>query len=97
MALSIWFACSLNFNSKFYGYGNNKYGQLGLIDIKYTKIPKKLEIPEKEIKNNNDFVIKIICSNTISVLITYKGKIYVCGNFNPKDFKTFWSKTSICF
>ena len=72
-------------NSKFYGYGNNKYGQLGLIDIKYTKIPKKLEIPEKEIKNNNDFVIKIICSNTISVLITYKGKIYVCGNFNPKE------------
>ncbi len=34
---------------------------------------------------SNDFVIKIICSNTISVLITYKGKIYVCGNFNPKE------------
>ena len=76
---------SIKGNPKFFGYGNNKYGQLGLINIKYTKIPKKLEIPENEINNNNDFVVKIICSNAISVLITRKGKIYACGNFNPKE------------
>ena len=71
--------------SKFFGYGNNKYGQLGFIDIKYTKIPKKMEIPINEIKNTNDFVTKIICGNTLSILITKKGKIYSCGNFNPKE------------
>ena len=76
---------SIKGNSKFFGYGNNKYGQLGLIDIKYTKIPKKLEIPENEINNNNDFVVKIMCSNALSLLITRKGKIYACGNFNPKE------------
>ena len=76
---------SIKGNPKFFGYGNNKYGQLGLINIKYTKIPKKLEIPENEINNNNDFVVKVICSNAISVLITRKGKIYACGNFNPKE------------
>ena len=72
-------------NSKLFGYGNNKYGQLGLIDIKYTKIPKKLKIPEDEIKNNNDFITKIICSNSISILNTIKGKIYITGNYNPKE------------
>ena len=71
--------------SKFFGYGNNKYGQLGFTDIKYTKIPKKMEIPINEIKNNNDFVNKIICANTLSILLTKKGKIYKCGNFNPKE------------
>ena len=71
--------------SKFFGYGNNKYGQLGFTDIKYTKIPKKMEIPINEIKNNNDFVNKIICANTLSILLTKKGKIYTCGNFNPKE------------
>ena len=76
---------SIKGTSKFFGYGNNKYGQLGLIDIKYTKIPKKLEIPENEINNNNDFVVKIMCSNALSILITRKGKIYACGNFNPKE------------
>ena len=76
---------SIKGTSKFFGYGNNKFGQLGLIDIKYTKIPKKLEIPENEISNNNDFVVKIMCSNALSLLITRKGKIYACGNFNPKE------------
>ena len=71
--------------SKFFGYGNNKYGQLGFTDIKYTKIPKKMEIPINEIKNNNDFINKIICANTLSILLTKKGKIYTCGNFNPKE------------
>ena len=76
---------SIKGESKFFGYGNNKYGQLGFIDIKYTKIPKKIEIPTDEIKNNNDFVTKIICGNTLSILITKKGKIYACGNFIPKE------------
>ena len=71
--------------SKFFGYGNNKYGQLGFTDIKYTKIPKKMEIPINEIKSNNDFVSKIICANALSILLTKKGKIYTCGNFNPKE------------
>ena len=76
---------SIKGESKFFGYGNNKFGQLGFIDIKYTKIPKKIEIPTDEIKNNNDFVTKIICGNTLSILITKKGKIYACGNFIPKE------------
>ena len=76
---------SIKGESKFFGYGNNKYGQLGFIDIKYTKIPKKIEIPIDEIKNNNDFVTKIISGNTLSILVTKKGKIYACGNFNPKE------------
>jgi len=44
-----------------------------------------MEIPINEIKNNNDFVNKIICANTLSILLTKKGKIYTCGNFNPKE------------
>ena len=72
-------------NIKIWGYGNNKFGQLGLVNTKYSKIPIKLEIPENELKINNDFIVKIICSNTISLLITKKEKIYICGNFNQKE------------
>ena len=72
-------------NMKIWGYGNNRFGQLGLINTKYSKIPLKLEIPENELKMNNDFIINIICSNTISLLITKKDKIYICGNYNPKE------------
>ena len=72
-------------NLKIWGYGNNRMGQLGLVNLKYSKNPIKLNIPEKEIKINNDFIVKIICSNTISLLITKKGKIYICGNFNIKE------------
>ena len=72
-------------NIKIWGYGNNRFGQLGLASTKYSKIPIKLEIPENDLKLNNDFIVKIICSNTISLLITKKGKIYICGNFSQKE------------
>ena len=72
-------------NMKIWGYGNNRFGQLGLSNIKYSKTPLKLEIPENELKMNNDFIIDIICSNTISLLITKKEKIYITGNFSPKE------------
>ena len=72
-------------NIKIWGYGNNRFGQLGLASTKYSKIPTKLEIPENDLKINNDFIVKIICSNTISLLITKKEKIYICGNFNQKE------------
>ena len=72
-------------NMKIWGYGNNRFGQLGLANIKYSKTPLKLEIPENELKMNNDFIIDIICSNTISLLITKKEKIYITGNFSPKE------------
>ena len=72
-------------NIKIWGYGNNRFGQLGLASAKYSKIPIKLEIPENDLKLNNDFIVKIICSNTISLLITKKEKIYICGNFNQKE------------
>ena len=72
-------------NMKIWGYGNNKFGQLGLINTKYSNIPIKLKIPENELKINNDFIVKIICSNTISLLVTKKDKIYICGNFNQKE------------
>ena len=72
-------------NIKIWGYGNNRLGQLGLASTKYSKIPIKLEIPENDLKLNNDFIVKIICSNTISLLITKKEKIYICGNFNQKE------------
>ena len=72
-------------NIKIWGYGNNRFGQLGLASTKYSKIPTKLEIPENDLKINNDFIVKIICSNTISLLITKKGKIYICGNFSQKE------------
>ena len=72
-------------NIKAWGYGNNRSGQLGLTNIKYSKNPLKLEIPENEMKANNDFIVKIICSNSISVLKTKRDKIYICGNFNIKE------------
>ena len=72
-------------NIKIWGYGNNRFGQLGLASTKYSKIPIKLEIPENDLKLNNDFIVKIICSNTISLLVTKKEKIYICGNFNQKE------------
>ena len=70
---------------KIWGYGNNRSGQLGVVSTKYSKIPIKLEIPENELKINNDFIVKIICSNTISLLLTKNNKIYICGNFNQKE------------
>ena len=72
-------------NMKIWGYGNNRSGQLGIVSNKYSKIPIKLEIPENELKLNNDFIVKIICSNTISLLLTKNNKIYICGNFNQKE------------
>lgn len=72
-------------NIKVWGYGNNRNGQLGLTNIKYSKNPLKLETPENEMKTNNDFIVKIYCSNSISVLKTRRDKIYICGNFNIKE------------
>ena len=72
-------------NIKIWGYGNNRSGQLGVVNTKYSKIPIKLEIPENDLKINNDFIVKIICSNTISLLLTKNEKIYICGNFNQKE------------
>ena len=71
-------------NIKIWGYGNNKFGQLGLVNTKYSKIPIKLEIPENELKINNDFIVKIICSNTISLLITKKEKIMILMKIKRK-------------
>ena len=75
-------------NMKIWGYGNNRSGQLGIVSTKYSKIPIKLEIPEDELIINNDYIIKIICSNTISILRTKNEKIYICGNFNQKEKQT---------
>ena len=70
-------------NLKIWGWGNNKNGNLGILNLKYTKKPIKISAPSN--LEEDDFIMNLICSKEITVFITRKKKIYICGNFNLKE------------
>ncbi len=68
-----------------WGWGSNKQGQLGQVNFNHTyiKSPRKINIPD--MKHKNDFIIKIYCGKTFSLLQTKFGELYVTGNYSAKD------------
>lgn len=68
---------------KLYGWGSNKYGQLGLMNYNpgFLKSPTGIPLPELA---HNDSVEKIYCLRSSSMIITRFGYIFITGNYNPK-------------
>ncbi len=71
--------------SKLWGWGSNKLGQLGQINYNnnYIKQPTVINLPE--MKDENDYVVKIYCGKTYSMLLTKFGEIYITGNYSVKE------------
>jgi alpha-tubulin suppressor-like RCC1 family protein len=68
---------------KLYGWGSNKNGQLGLnSDKTFIKTPTLITLPD--LTNENDYINKIYCGKTFSLLLTNYGEIFITGNYNPK-------------
>jgi len=71
--------------STLWGWGSNKFGQLGQIDYynNFVKQPTIINLPE--MKDENDYVVKIYCGKTYSLLLTKFGEIYITGNYSVKE------------
>lgn len=71
--------------TKLWGWGSNKQGQLGQINYNHNffKTPTKINLPE--MKHENDFIIRIYCGKSFSLLQTKFGELYVTGNYSAKD------------
>jgi hypothetical protein len=71
-------------NVKLWGWGSNKYGQLGQFSTNtFIKPPILINLPE--LTNKNDYITKIYAGKTFSLLLTKFGEIFITGNYNPKD------------
>lgn len=71
-------------NMKLWGWGSNKYGQLGQMDYhdNYLKNLTRINLPE--MKENLDFIVSIKCLKNYSVLLTKFGEIFITGNYSMK-------------
>jgi hypothetical protein len=71
--------------TKLWGWGSNKQGQLGQINYNHNflKSPTKINLPE--MKHESDFIIKIYCGKTFSLLQTKFGELFMTGNYSTKD------------
>lgn len=71
--------------TKLWGWGSNKMGQLGQMNLKdtFVKTPTLINLPE--MKEIGDYIIKAYCGKTFTVLITKFGEIYITGNYPVKD------------
>ena len=68
---------------KLWGWGNNKNGQLGLINYqKFIKIPTQINLPNMI---PDDTIEKIYCGKTYSILLTKFGNLFVTGNYLVKQ------------
>ena len=69
---------------KLWGWGNNKNGQLGMINynLNYVKVPTLINLPELQ---ENDSIEKIYCGKGYSLLISNFGNIFITGNYSIKD------------
>lgn len=73
--------------TKLWGWGSNKQGQLGLVNSKdtntvFVKQPTLINLPD--MNDNNDYIVKVYCGKTFSIVLTKFGEIYLTGNY---DFK----------
>ena len=70
-------------NLKLWGWGNNKNGQLGLMNNQtFVKAPTQINLPNLM---PDDTIEKIYCDKTYSILLTKFGNIFITGNYSVKD------------
>ena len=70
-------------NMKLWGWGNNKNGQLGLINYQnFVKVPTQINLPNMM---PDDTIEKIFCGKTYTVLLTKFGNLFVTGNYSVKE------------
>ncbi len=70
--------------TKLWGWGSNKQGQLGdSYSTPFLKSPTLINLPE--MKNENDYVVKVFCGKTFSLLFTKYGEIFITGNYDIKE------------
>ena len=69
---------------KLWGWGNNKNGQLGMINynLSYVKVPTLINLPEFQ---DNESIEKIYCGKGYSLIISNFGNVFITGNYNIKD------------
>ncbi len=69
---------------KLWGWGNNKNGQLGMLNynLNYIKVPSLIPLPEFQ---DNESVEKIYCGKGYSLIISNFGNVFITGNYNIKD------------
>ena len=75
--------CS-NKQCQLFGWGNNKNGQLGLMNLNanYCKFPTKINLPNL---NENDSVEKIFTGNSYTILLSKLGKVFITGKYLIKE------------
>jgi uncharacterized protein (UPF0248 family) len=70
-------------NFKLWGWGNNKNGQLGLMNNQtFVKTPTQINLPNLM---SDDTIEKIYCDKTYSILLTKFGNVFITGNYSVKD------------
>ena len=68
---------------KLWAWGNNKNGQLGLMqNQKFVKLPTLINLPNMM---EDDSIENIFCYKTYSVLLTKFGNIFITGNYEVKE------------
>ena len=75
---------SSNKQCQLFGWGNNKNGQLGLMNLNanYCKFPTKINLPNL---NENDSVEKIFTGNSYTILLSKLGKVFITGKYLIKE------------
>jgi len=70
-------------NMKLWGWGNNKNGQLGLMNNQtFVKTPTQINLPNLM---PDDTIEQIYCDKTYSILLTKFGNVFITGNYSVKD------------
>ena len=70
---------------KLWAWGNNKNGQLGLMNNQtFVKLPTLINLPNLM---NDDTIEKVFCYKTCSILLTKFGNIFITGNYSIKEHK----------
>ena len=70
-------------NLKLWGWGNNKNGQLGLMNNQtFVKVPTQINLPNLM---PDDTIEKIYCDKSYSILLTKFGNVFITGNYSVKD------------
>ena len=68
---------------KLWAWGNNKNGQLGLINNQtFIKLPTLINLPNLM---NDDTIEKVYCYKTYSILLSKFGNIFITGNYDNKE------------
>jgi hypothetical protein len=75
--------------AKIHGWGNNKFGQLGLYGFNNVHEPKVIPLPEINTEEalflsgglDKDHITSIECGKRHSAFITNKGQVWITGNY----------------